>query len=96
MSTLANIASFLPQLARERPHALAIVQPQGRNRDGRVLYAHHTCAQLDEESDAIAKGLELLGITRGTRTVLMVQPSLDFFALFRRQSYIGEAVTRNF
>ena len=34
-----------------------------------------TYAQLDARSDAIAAGLQRVGIVRGTRTVLMVRPS---------------------
>jgi acyl-CoA synthetase (AMP-forming)/AMP-acid ligase II len=37
--------------------------------------------QLDQESDYLAHGLEAAGITRGIRTVLMVKPSIEFFAL---------------
>jgi acyl-CoA synthetase (AMP-forming)/AMP-acid ligase II len=40
-----------------------------------------TFLQLDRESDCIAHGLEKAGIVRGTRTVLMVKPGLEFFAL---------------
>ena len=76
-----NIAAALFAMAEERPHALAVVYPQGRDRDGRVSYTHLTFRQLDHESDAIAAGLESVGIVRGVRTVLMVKPSLDFFAL---------------
>lgn len=60
---------------------MAVVQPEGRDRQGRVRYTHFTYRQLDEESDAIGRGLVELGIGRGTRTVLMVKPSLEFFAL---------------
>lgn len=76
-----NIASHLPAMAASRPHGLAVVFPAGRDREGRVSYTHLTFAQLDEESSRLARGLEQRGIVRGTRTVLMVAPSLDFFAL---------------
>ena len=78
---VVNIAAFLPQMAAERPHAPAIYYPEGRNAAGRVLYSHYTYAQLNRHSDLIAAGLEQIGVTRGTRTVLMVKPSLEFFAL---------------
>ena len=41
----------------------------------------YTYKQLDEQSDLIAGGLKAYGIKKGTRTVLMVKPGLDFFAL---------------
>ena len=78
---ITNIAAHLPRMAQLRPHAQAVVFPQGRDASGRVAYTHYTFAQLDIESDRIAQGLQAIGINRGMRTVLMVQPSLDFFAL---------------
>lgn len=75
-----NVAAYLTAAAANRPHALAVVCPSGTN-NGRVRYTHLTYAQLDVESGRLALGMERLGIRRGTRTVLMVPPSLDFFAL---------------
>ncbi len=40
-----------------------------------------TYAELDARSDAIAAGLAKRGIVRGTRTVLMVRPTPEFFLL---------------
>jgi acyl-CoA synthetase (AMP-forming)/AMP-acid ligase II len=68
-------------MARRRPHALAVVCPSGYDRAGRPRHTHWTFRQLDRESDNLARGLERLGIGRGVRTVLMVPPSLEFFAL---------------
>jgi acyl-CoA synthetase (AMP-forming)/AMP-acid ligase II len=76
-----NIAATLPEMARRRPHALAVVCPSGSDRAGRPRHTHWTFRQLDQESDDLARGLERIGNGRGTRTVLMVPPSLEFFAL---------------
>ncbi|HMB02528.1 MAG TPA: AMP-binding protein, partial [Isosphaeraceae bacterium] len=76
-----NIAAHLPEMARRRPHGLAVVCPAGYDRAGRARHTHWTFRQLDRESDALARGLERLGIGRGVRTVLMVKPSLELFAL---------------
>lgn len=76
-----NIALLLTALGQQRSHAQAVVCPQGRDRRGRVRYTHYTFRQLHEASDQLAHGLEAIGIRRGTRTVLMVRPSLEFFAL---------------
>ncbi len=76
-----NIASHLPAMARHQPHRQAVVFPHGRDAANRVSYTHLTFRQLDDESDRIAAGLIDHGITRCMRTVLMVTPSLDFFAL---------------
>jgi len=68
-------------MASARPGAMAVVYPEGRDRSGRVSYTHYTFEQLDRQSDLLARGLMEIGIKRGVRTVLMVNPSLDFFAL---------------
>jgi acyl-CoA synthetase (AMP-forming)/AMP-acid ligase II len=75
--TPCNIAAALPRLARERPEQVAMRCP-GRN--GRYEEAL-TYAQLDARSDAIAAGLVKRGIVRGTRTVVMVRPTPEFFLL---------------
>ncbi len=76
-----NIAAHLPAMAVSRPHGLAVVFPEGRDRDNRVSYTHLTFRQLDVESARLARGLVRRGIVRGARVALMVKPSLEFFAL---------------
>ena len=76
-----NIAERLKESARLYPHQKAVVFPAGRDRQGRVTYSHLTFAQLDEESDRLAKGLIDYGVQPGHRLVLMVRPSLEFIAL---------------
>jgi acyl-CoA synthetase (AMP-forming)/AMP-acid ligase II len=76
MSSPANVASHLARMAAAEPTRPAVHFPAGGNR-----YASVTFAELNADADAIAHGLELAGIRRGTRTVLMVPPSPDFFAL---------------
>ena len=76
-----NIAAHLPEMARSRPYAPAVVCPAGRDRAGRPRHTHWTFRQLDRRSDVLARGLERSGTGRGTRTVVMVPPSLEFFAV---------------
>jgi len=76
-----NIAACLPAMAHRQPHALAVIFPQGRDAHGKRAYTHLTYAQLDAHSDQIGRGLLRYGLRRGMRTVLMVRPSLEFFAL---------------
>ena len=76
-----NIAQHLVQRAKERPYAAAVIFPHGRDRSGQVSYTHYTYQQLDTESNRIAYALQQQGITPGQRTVLMVKPSLHFFAI---------------
>ena len=83
MSDPCNIAASLPRLARERPDQVAMRCPGARGRYDVAL----TYAQLDARSDAIAAGLARRGIGRGTRTVVMLRPTPEFFlvmfALFK-------------
>lgn len=81
MTGSCNIAHAIARNARERPHALAVVMPRGKDAEGRRAYTHLTYAQLDARCDQLARGLSRVGLTRGMRAVLMVRPSLDFFAL---------------
>ena len=76
-----NVASHLARLASEEPYRPAVIFPQGRDAEGRVVYTHYTFEQLHEESDRLAHGLKQIGVSQGMRTVLMVTPSLEFFAL---------------
>ncbi|MDY6824983.1 MAG: fatty acid CoA ligase family protein [Thermodesulfobacteriota bacterium] len=78
---IINIAARMREMARTQPYKKAVIAPHGRDHGGRATYAHFTFAQLDADSSKIADGLEKAGITRGTRTILMVRPSLDFFSL---------------
>jgi len=76
-----NISYYLRDVAALYPYRRAVVYPAARDKDGRVAYTHLTFQQLDQESDRTAYGLTSTGITRGTRTILMVRPSIDFFIL---------------
>jgi len=76
-----NIATHLKEMALRQPEQLAVRVPIKRDRQERTIYASYTYRQLDEESDRFAAGLAWNGIYRGSRAVLMVPPSLEFFAL---------------
>jgi len=60
-------------MARLQPECPAIIFPAGNRR--------LTFQELDSLSDRIAHGLGDAGIGRGARTVLMVRPGPEFFAL---------------
>ncbi|MDQ2702683.1 MAG: fatty acid CoA ligase family protein [Pseudomonadota bacterium] len=83
MTEPCNIAAALPRLARDRPAQVAMRCP---GRDGRYDQ-QVTYAELDARSDAIAAGLARRGIGRGSRVVVMVRPTPEFFlvmyALFK-------------
>ncbi|MDO8546388.1 MAG: fatty acid CoA ligase family protein [Nitrospirales bacterium] len=68
-----NIAAHLPRMAGRHPDQPAVIHPK--------TGAQLTFRQLNEDCDRYAWGLSRLGIGRGTRTVLMVRPGLEFFSL---------------
>ncbi|RNF82374.1 olefin beta-lactone synthetase [Montanilutibacter psychrotolerans] len=79
---MCNIAASLPRLAREAPDRIAMRCPGSRGADGLARYdVELSYRELDARSDAIAAGLARRGIVRGTRTVVMVRPSPEFFLL---------------
>jgi olefin beta-lactone synthetase len=84
-----NVALRLKSMARAQPYRRAVVCPANRDANGRVAYSHLTFRQLDRESDCFARGLETAGIRRGTRTILMVRPSLELFALTYAMLKVG-------
>ncbi|MGY1408057.1 fatty acid CoA ligase family protein [Luteimonas sp. A611] len=77
MTAPCNIAAALPRLAAEAPDRVAMHCPGARG-DYAVSLSY---GELDARSDAIAAGLAQRGIVRGTRTVLMVRPTPEFFLL---------------
>jgi len=76
-----NISIHLKRMASVQPYKRAVVYPVGQDKERRIAYAHLTFLQLDRESDCLAHGLAAAGIKRGTRTILMVKPGPEFFAL---------------
>jgi acyl-CoA synthetase (AMP-forming)/AMP-acid ligase II len=82
MSQTCNIAAALPRLAAEAPDRIAMRCPGTRGPGGFARYdVTLTYRELDRRSDAIAAGFARLGIVRGTRAVVMVRPSPEFFLL---------------
>jgi acyl-CoA synthetase (AMP-forming)/AMP-acid ligase II len=77
----ANIAGPLVEMAARFPDKPALIEPWGTHRPTPSGERRWTFRQLDDESDRIARGLERLGLKSGTRTALMVPPSLEFYAL---------------
>lgn len=76
-----NIAAHLPRMAAEHPDHLAVSVQLPGGTSGSHKYATWSLQELDDQSDRIAHGLDRIGISRGVRTVLMVKPGLEFFAL---------------
>jgi acyl-CoA synthetase (AMP-forming)/AMP-acid ligase II len=81
-----NIAEHLSQMAQRYPDKRAVVHAVGH-----PPHKYLTFRELARQSDGYAHGLERVGIRRGTRTILMVRPSLDLFALAFGLFKIGAA-----
>lgn len=77
MTETCNIAAALPRLAAEARDRIAMRCPGRHGRYGVAL----SYGELDRRSDAIAAGLARRGIARGSRTVVMVRPTPEFFLL---------------
>ncbi|MBG0779760.1 MAG: AMP-binding protein [Desulfotignum balticum] len=89
MTIYTNIVSSLKKTAQTMPYKRAVVYPAGRDKNNHVLYSHLTFKQLDALSDRLAVGLEGIGISRGTRTILMVPPGMEFFIIVFAMFKIG-------
>ena len=85
--SLCNVVRFLPEMAARVPEQVAVKVPRGRLSKGRIDYEERTFVELEGESNLTARFLEILGITRGTRVLLMVRPGMELilftFALFK-------------
>lgn len=76
IKTSTNIASHLPAMARLDPARPAIIAP-----DGRGGWRSMSFGELDAMSDRLAHGLAAIGVSRGSRTVVLAPPSFEFFPL---------------
>ena len=74
--SFVNVAACLGDRARAEPDGLALILPDRPRTKTRYTYA-----ELHRESDALARGLETVGIGRGVRAALMVRPGFELFAL---------------
>lgn len=77
----ANIARYLPQMARERPEQTAVVAGVGQDRAGGPIYRRLSFAELDRVSDRYAWGLSASGIGPGTRVLSMVPAGIPLISL---------------
>ena len=81
MKASMNIANLLRDEAAAQPRARAVVFKTGRTPEGHPQYAHYTFDELDKRSDFLAHGMFALGIRPKMKVLLMIRPSLDFYAL---------------
>ena len=82
-----NVYSLLQGHAARSPRRLALAQATGRDKTGRFLYATLTYRQLEADIEGMSRGLRSVGITKGSKTLVLVKPDLDLpvivFSLFK-------------
>lgn len=82
-----NIAETLRRSAEKWPDTQAVIAPVGNPQQSPRPYVCITFAELDARSNAVAAGLQKLGVGPGHRLVLMLRPGLDFitctYAIFK-------------
>lgn len=84
---VANVAAYLPLMARTVPNQPALIVPPRTLRSGSTAPESLTFAELEGLTNRMANGLSEIGITRGMHVLVMLRPGVDFvgiiFALFK-------------
>ncbi|HBY84753.1 MAG TPA: peptide synthase [Colwellia sp.] len=78
-SNQANLCRHLAHAAIATPNALAVAVQKSHR--GKLTYQEIDFVSLHQRSDEIAYALNAYGLKSGMKAVLMVTPSIDFFAL---------------
>ncbi len=81
MSQRFNVADFLRQHANDRPDAPALRFPASDYRTAQPNWDTWSFRELDHASDAYARGFAAQGVQTGDRTLMLMKPSLDFYAV---------------
>ncbi|MBH0774785.1 fatty acid CoA ligase family protein [Nocardia bovistercoris] len=68
-------------IARAEPDREAVIHPVGADSDGMPEYHHVTYRELDAWSDTVAERLAAAGVGAGTRTIVLVLPSPELYAI---------------
>ncbi|MFD3507935.1 fatty acid CoA ligase family protein [Nocardia sp. NPDC058666] len=76
-------------VAREQPDRDAVIYPEGTTAHGLPDYRTLSYGELDRWSDAIAEHLTATGVRSGTRTIVLVLPSPELYAILFALLKIG-------
>lgn len=74
----ANLSEHLTRVAHLMPDKKAVICPAA---PGAHDFIHWSFRELEEEADRLAHGFHQAGIVKGVKTILMVRPSLELFAV---------------
>lgn len=81
MSQRFNVADFLRRHANERPDAPALRFPTSHYTTSAPSWDTWSFQELDRASDDYARGFAAQGVMVGDRTLMLMKPSLDFYAV---------------
>ncbi len=81
MTERFNIAARLRANADLSPGTDAIWFPNGVDAAGEVHFESLSFADVEKDSDAYARGFKRLGITKGTKTIVMVKSSPELYGV---------------
>lgn len=76
-----NLSERLRIIAKMYPEKKAVVCHTGNDKKGKPIYSSITFEQLEEETNRYARGLSEIGFKKGMKTIFLVKPSIEFFAL---------------
>ncbi|MFD4431925.1 fatty acid CoA ligase family protein [Nocardia sp. NPDC058497] len=77
------------RFAAAEPDRAAVIYPDGQTPAGLPDYRRITYGELDQWSDAIAQQLLRSGVSSGTRTIVLVLPSAELYAILFALLKIG-------
>ncbi|QIS04656.1 AMP-binding protein [Nocardia brasiliensis] len=75
--------------ARTEPDRAAVIYPDGTDAAGLPAYRHVSYRELDDWSETIAERLTEAGVGSGTRTIVLVLPSPELYAILFALLKIG-------
>lgn len=78
-ATTVNLGEHLSRAAARLPDKPAVICLEGTGR--RARYRSRSFLELDHAADRLAHAFRRIGIGKGTRTILMVRPSFELFAV---------------
>jgi len=84
-----DVTDRLREMATRSPARLAMVDASSQGLFARATPRSYTFGELVSSANRFAHRLAACGITRGMRTVLLVPPSLEFFALCHALLWVG-------
>jgi acyl-CoA synthetase (AMP-forming)/AMP-acid ligase II len=76
-----NAASYLREHSQQQPNTVALRFPASGYSTKSPVWDSITYAELETWSDDFARGFAEFGLTAGERTLVLVKPSLEFYAM---------------